>query len=71
MDEVHSPADRTVEEILPHSLMALKAPYKPSNCVKKIFSYNKEQIQIKETNLPISRTYKKSVLDALNNHFQG
>ena len=58
-----------LETKLPDSFLRIHRSYIINS--KKIFSYNKERIQIKKTNLPISRTYKKSVLDALNNHFQG
>ena len=53
-----------LETILPNAFLRIHRSYIINS--KKISSYNKDQVQIQETNLPISRTYKERVLDALN-----
>ncbi len=55
-----------LETKLPDSFLRIHRSYIINS--KKILSYNKDQVQVKEMDLPISRTYKKSVSDALNRH---
>ncbi|MEM8965094.1 MAG: LytTR family DNA-binding domain-containing protein [Bacteroidota bacterium] len=53
-----------LETSLPNSFLRIHRSYIVNT--HKILSFNKEQIQVKEISLPISRTYKKKVIDALN-----
>ncbi|WKN42128.1 LytR/AlgR family response regulator transcription factor [Tunicatimonas pelagia] len=52
---------------LPDSFLRIHRSYIVN--ADKVLSYTKEQIQVKEINLPISRTYKKSVINALSRHY--
>ena len=53
-----------LEAMLPDSFLRIHRSYIVNTA--KILSHNKEQIQIKDIDLPISRTYKKSVIDTLD-----
>lgn len=57
-----------LETTLPDSFLRIHRSYIVN--LDKIFAYSKEQIQVKETSLPVSRTYKKNVIDALNRRYQ-
>jgi len=56
-----------LESVLPDSFLRIHRSYIVNS--NKVFAYNKEQIQVKEASLPISRTYKKSVIDTLSGHY--
>jgi two-component system, LytTR family, response regulator LytT len=53
-----------LEERLPDYFLRIHRSYLIN--ANKVRAYNKEQIQVNNVNLPISRTYKKHVMTALN-----
>lgn len=57
-----------LETILPNSFLRIHRSYIVNTA--KVLSHSKEQIRLKDVDLPISRTYKKSVMDVLNNYSQ-
>jgi len=52
-----------LQEKLPASFLRIHRSFIVNS--HKVQSYNTEQLRVKDVELPISRTYKKSVLDAL------
>jgi len=54
-----------LEEKLPDYFLRIHRSYIINT--RKVCAFNKEQVQISEMSLPISRTYKKNVINALNN----
>ena len=53
-----------LEATLPNPFLRIHRSYIVNS--KKISSYNKDQVRIKEIDLPISRTYKKGALETLS-----
>ena len=53
-----------LDTVLPVSFLRIHRSYIVN--ADKILSYNRSQIEVESTTLPVSRTYKKEVADALN-----